>query len=176
MHQPADYCILWFIILYEQRDWLIWEVLSMNPVVTFVLFMLLYQENNHFPNHFDTFQLEKVLDRLNHAVSSLDRINHLNELAHEPLIKGNIAHTIEDSIHTVKPLFPEGRPQQHLDTLESLMDSFKKIGGLQKMAQNLGPMLNLLSNMSNTALPEAEAEAEEEDSYDYGQLFSRLRD
>ncbi|QIB70186.1 hypothetical protein Ami103574_13185 [Aminipila butyrica] len=141
----------------------------MNPVVTFVLFLLLYQENNHFPNHFDTFQLEKVLDRLNHTVSSLDRINHLNELAHEPLVKGNIAHTIEDSIHTAKPLFPEGRPQQHLDTLESLMESFKKIGGLQKMAQNLGPMLSMLNNMS-AVLPNGEEE--EEDVRDYGQLLN----
>lgn len=126
----------------------------MNPIVTFVLFMLLYQEDNHFPNHFDTFRLERLLDNLNTAVSSLDRINHLNELAHEPLVKGNIAHTIEDSIHTVKPLFPDGKPQKQLDTIESVIDSFKKIGGLQKMAQNLGPMLSILNNLSTASLPD----------------------
>ncbi|QHI72860.1 hypothetical protein [Aminipila terrae] len=110
----------------------------MNPIVTFVLFMLLYQEDNHFPNHFDTFRLERLLDNLNTAVSSLDRINHLNELAHEPLVKGNIAHTIEDSIHTVKPLFPDGKPQKQLDTIESVIDSFKKIGGFKKWLRILG--------------------------------------
>lgn len=126
----------------------------MNPIIVFVLFMLLYQENNNFPNHFDTFKLERLLDNLNSTVSSLDRINHLNELAHQPLVKGNIRHTIEDSIHTAKPLFPEGRPQQHLDTIESVLESINKIGGLQKMAQNLGPMLNLLNNFPTNSIPE----------------------
>lgn len=120
----------------------------MNPIITFVLFMLLYQENNHFPNYFDTFKIEKVLDKVNHTVQSLDRINHLNELAHEPLVKGNLATTIEDSIHTVKPLFPDGKPQQHLDTVESILNSIKKVGGLQNMAQSLGPMMSILNNFS----------------------------
>lgn len=135
----------------------------MNPIIVFVLFMLLYQENNNFPNHFDTFRLEQLLDKLNSTVSSLDRINHLNELAHEPLMKGNITHTIEDSIHTAKPLFPEGRPQQHLDTIESVMDSIKKIGGLQKMAQNLGPMLSLLNSFPTNSV----SERSNAEPYDY---------
>ncbi|MFV0515902.1 MAG: hypothetical protein ACK5MV_00695 [Aminipila sp.] len=123
----------------------------MNPIVVFALFMLLYQENNHFPNHFETFKLEKLLDKLNYTVESLDRINHLNELAHEPFVKGNIAHTIEDSIHTVKPLFPEGRSQQHLDTVESIVNSIKKVGNLQNMAQSLGPMLSMLNNLPSSS-------------------------
>ncbi|QAT43487.1 hypothetical protein [Aminipila luticellarii] len=144
----------------------------MNPIIVFVLFMLLYQENNHFPNHFDTFGLEKLLDQLNHAVVSLDRINHLNELAHEPFVKGNITHTIEDSIHTVKPLFPDGKPQEHLDTIESVIESFKKIGNLQKMAQNIGPMLNMLNNMPTGSF----SETDDTDSRDYSQLIENKED
>nr|WP_315023494.1 hypothetical protein [uncultured Aminipila sp.] len=143
----------------------------MNPIIVFVLFMLLYQEDNNFPNHFDTFRLERLLEKLNTTVSSLDRINHLNELAHEPLIKGNLAHTIEDSIHTAKPLFPEGKPQQHLDTIESVMDSIKKIGGLQKMAQNLGPMLSILNNLPTSSLPENSST--HTDPYDYAHITEK---
>ncbi|MHC1722605.1 MAG: hypothetical protein AB9836_05295 [Aminipila sp.] len=143
----------------------------MNPIIVFVLFMLLYQEDNNFPNHFDTFRLERLLGKLNSTVSSLDRINHLNELAHEPLIRGNLAHTIEDSIHTAKPLFPEGRPQQHLETIESVIDSIKKIGGLQKMAQNLGPMLSILNNLPTSSLPENSDT--QMDSYDYEHITEK---
>ncbi|MBE6034841.1 hypothetical protein [Aminipila sp.] len=138
----------------------------MNPVVVFVLFTLLYQENNNFPNHFETFKLERLLDKLNSTVSSLDRINHLNDLAHEPLVRGNITRTIEDSIHTAKPLFPEGKPQQHLDTIESVIESFKKIGNLQKMAQNIGPVLNILNNLPTDALPSGN----NEDPYAFEQM------
>lgn len=126
----------------------------MNPIITCVLFTLIYQENNNFPNHFDTFKLEQLLDKLNYTVNSLDRINHLNEIAHEPLVKGNLTHTIEDSIHTAKPLFREGKPKQQLDTIESVLESLKKLGGLQNMAQNLGPMLNAISDIPSSSLPE----------------------
>lgn len=147
----------------------------MNPIIVIFLFMLLYQDNNNFPNHFDTFKLEKLLDKLNYTVTSLDHINHLNEIAHEPLIKDNLANTIEDSIHTVKPLFPEGKSQQNLDTIESIMQSMKKIGGLQNMAQNLGPVMKMLGNLPSSSLTDyddaenssVESNEKENDPYDF---------
>lgn len=138
----------------------------MNPIMVVVLFLLLYQENNNFPNHFETFKLERLLDKLNFAVSSLDKINHLNEIAHEPLQRENIAHTIQDSLHTVKPLLPNEKSQQHLDTIESVIDSIQKIGGIQNMAQSLGPALKMLSTFSSSSLT-GDYETEDYDNNDY---------
>lgn len=126
----------------------------MNPIIIFILFILLYQDNNHFPNYYDTFKLEQLLDKLNFAVHSLDRINHLNELAHEPLEKGRIADTLEDSIHTVKPLLPEGKSQQSLESIASVIEGMRKIGGLQNMAQSLGPIMGMLNNLSGDSSSE----------------------
>lgn len=121
----------------------------MNPIIIFVLFMLLFQEDNKFPNYYDTFKLERLLDKLSHTVTSLNQINHLNELAHEPLAHGNIAHTIQDSIHTVKPLLPEGKRRQQLDSVASVIEGMKKIGDFQNLAKTMGPMMNMLGTLNS---------------------------
>jgi hypothetical protein len=85
---------------------------------------------------------------MNNAVTSVSQINHLNELAHEPLAHGNIAHTIEDSIHTVKPLLPEGKRRQQLDSVASVIENVKKIGDFQNLAKTMGPMMNMLGSLN----------------------------
>ncbi|MBN7773906.1 hypothetical protein [Clostridium aminobutyricum] len=132
----------------------------MNPVIIFALFALLYQEDNHFPNYFDTFKLEQTVEKFNHVVVSLNQINHLNELAHQPLIPGKIAHTIEDSIHTVKPLLPEGKRRQQLDSVASVLDGMKRLGDFQNLAKTMGPVMNMLGNLDTQEASDEENEEE----------------
>lgn len=129
----------------------------MNPVIIFVLFMLVYQEDNNFPNFYDTFKLEETLDKLNGVVLSLNQINHLNEIAHQPLAPGTLVPTIEDSIHTVKPLLPEGKRRQQLDSVASVIDGMRKLGDFQNLAKTMGPVMNMLGNL-NAQSAEADTE------------------
>lgn len=122
----------------------------MNPILILILFLLIYKDNNRFPNYYDTFRLEKLLEELQYTISSLDNINHLNELAHNPLERGKITHTLEDSIHTVKPLLPPGsKPTQHLSNLESIVGNIQKVGSMQNMIQTYGPLIKPMLEMMN---------------------------
>lgn len=115
----------------------------MNPLLILILFLLIYKENNKFPNYYDTFRLEKLLNELQFAVNSLDKINHLNHLAHNPLERGTIVPTIEDSIHTVKPLLPSSStPSRYLDNIESFIGNIQKVGNMQNLLQTYGPLIN----------------------------------
>lgn len=122
----------------------------MNPIIIFILFMLVYKEDNHLPNYYDTFTLEQIAGKLNFAISALDRINHLNELAHTPLERGNITNTLEDSIHTVKPILASGRTLHQLENVESVMSNVKKISDLHTAMEILSPMISPMLQLAGS--------------------------
>lgn len=122
----------------------------MNPIIIFILFMLVYKEDNRLPNYYDTFTLEQIAGKLNFAISALDRINHLNELAHIPLERGNITNTLEDSIHTVKPLLASGRTLHQLENVESVMSNVKKISDLHTAMETLAPMISPMLQLAGS--------------------------
>lgn len=126
----------------------------MNPIIIFFLFMLVYKEDNRFPNYYDTFKLEQLLEKLSFTITVLDKINHLNELAHTPLERGTVTHTLEDSIHTVKPLLPDGKPKYQLENVEALMSNVKKISDIQSTVETfapmVAPMLQMLGNQAGS--------------------------
>lgn len=125
----------------------------MNPILILILFLLIYKENNRFPNYYDTFHLEKLLNQLQYTINSLDKINHLNQLAHSPLERGNLVPTIEDSIHTVKPLLPSNSTSvHHLDNIESFIGNIQKVGNIQNIMQTYGPLLKpMLASMTSSS-------------------------
>ena len=105
------------------------------------------------PGYFDTFKMELLLDRLHETVDALERVNHLHQIASEPLTRRNSADKLRESVETVKPFLPEDKARE-LTGITGAMDSLKQFGDLQGLMQTMGPMLKMLTAPGNEASDE----------------------
>jgi hypothetical protein len=116
----------------------------MNPLLLLVLVNLLDQKKPlnlrkyslpPLPNYFDNFNLEILLDKLQSASNTLDKVNRLSHVIREP-----------------KAL---NAPQSNDSPLPAALDQMEQLAPLMQMAQgvdmkalmqNIGPIMNMLGN------------------------------
>lgn len=101
------------------------------------------------PGYFDTFKMELLLDRLNSMTSTLEKVNHLNQLRSVPITKSNSIDRIQESLDAVRGLLYANKSSKHIDSLSSTLSGVKKIGDMQNIMTNIGPILSMLSNQDD---------------------------
>ncbi len=101
------------------------------------------------PGYFDTFRMELLLDRLHNLTNTLEKVNHLNQVRHVPMNKENSIDRIQESLDAVRGLLYNNKSTKKIDTLANTLSGVKKIGDMQGIMTNMGPILSMLSNQDD---------------------------
>jgi len=101
------------------------------------------------PGYFDTFKMELLLDRLHSMTSTLEKVNHLNQLKSVPMNKSNSIDRIQESLDAVRGLLYTNKNTKHIDSLADTLSNVKQIGDMQGIMTNMGPILSMLSNKND---------------------------
>ena len=98
------------------------------------------------PGYFDTFRMELLLDRLHNLTQTLEKINHLNQMSGVPLNRDNSIDRIQESLEAVRGLLSSNKSTKQIDKLSNTLSGVKKIGDMQGIMTNMGPILSMLSH------------------------------
>lgn len=101
------------------------------------------------PGYFDTFRMELLLDRLHQMTSTLEKVNHLNQMKGIPINKNNAIDRVQESLDTVKDLLYTNKSAKKIDSLSNTLSSVKQLGDMQGIMTNMGPILSMLSNKND---------------------------
>ncbi|MDD3169626.1 MAG: hypothetical protein PHC91_09250 [Eubacteriales bacterium] len=101
------------------------------------------------PGYFDTFRMEMLLDRLHSMTSTLEKVNHLNQMKGIPLNKNNAIDRVQESLDAVKDLLYTNKSTKNIDSLSSTLSNVKQLGDMQSIMTNMGPILSMLSNKND---------------------------
>ena len=101
------------------------------------------------PGYFDTFRMELLLDRLHSMTSTLEKVNHLNQIRGVPLNKNNAIDRVQDSLDAVKGLLYTNKSTKQIDSLANTLSNVKQLGDMQSIMTNMGPILSMLSNKTD---------------------------
>lgn len=99
--------------------------------------------------YFDTFQMELLLDRLRNMTTTLERVNHLNQLKSVPINRNNSIDRVQESLEAVKGLLYTNKNTKHIDNLADTLSNVKQLGDMQGIMTNMAPILSMLSNKNN---------------------------
>ena len=117
----------------------------MNPLLLLVALNLLDQKKSlsvrnikkHLlsPAYLDNFNIESLLDKLQNTVNTLDKVNRLSQIMHEP--KALKAPSTDEAALPVA-----------FDQVEQLAQLTKMMQGvdLKALMQNIGPIMNMIGN------------------------------
>lgn len=98
------------------------------------------------PGYFDTFRMELLLDRLHNLTQTLEKVNHLNQMRGVPLNRDNSIDRIQESLEAVRGLLYTNKSTKQIDKLSNTLSGVKRIGDMQGIMTNMGPILSMLSN------------------------------
>jgi hypothetical protein len=101
------------------------------------------------PGYFDTFRMEMLLDRLHSMTSTLEKVNHLNQMKGVPLNKSNAIDRVQESLDAVKGLLYTNKSTKQIDSLSNTLSNVKQLGDMQSIMTNMGPILSMLSNKND---------------------------
>lgn len=101
------------------------------------------------PGYFDTFKMEMLVDHLHNMTNTLEKVNHLNQMRSVPLNKTNSIDRIQESLDAVRGLLYTNKSSKHIDSLSDTLSGVKKIGDMQGIMSNMGPILSMLSNQND---------------------------
>jgi hypothetical protein len=101
------------------------------------------------PGYFDTFRMELLLDRLRSMTTTLERVNHLNQLKGVPINRSNSIDRVQESLDAVKGLLYANKNTKHIDNLANTLSNVKQLGDMQGLMTNMGPILSMLSNKND---------------------------
>ncbi|HYE69530.1 MAG TPA: hypothetical protein VEA58_13015 [Anaerovoracaceae bacterium] len=101
------------------------------------------------PGYFDTFKMELLLDRLHSMTSTLEKVNHLNQMRSVPLNKTNSIDRVQESLDAVKGLLYTNKSSKHIDSLSDTLSNVKQLGDMQGLMTNMAPILSMLSNKND---------------------------
>ena len=101
------------------------------------------------PSYFDTFKMDLFLDRMHSMTNTLEKVNHLNQMRHIPLNKSNSIDRIQESLEAVKGLLYTNKSSTKLDHISNTLSGVKKIGDMESIMANFGPILSALSNQDD---------------------------
>ncbi len=101
------------------------------------------------PGYFDTFRMELLLDRLHTMTSTLEKVNHLNQIRGIPLNKNNAIDRVQESLDAVKGLLYTNKSTKQIDSLANTLSNVKQLGDMQSIMTNMGPILSMLSNKND---------------------------
>jgi len=101
------------------------------------------------PGYFDTFRMELLLDRLRNMTTTLERVNHLNQLKSVPINRSNSIDRVQESLEAVKGLLYANKNTKHIDNLSNTLSNVKQLGDMQGLMTNMGPILSMLSNKND---------------------------
>lgn len=101
------------------------------------------------PGYFDTFRMEMLLDRLRNMTSTLEKVNHLNQMRNIPLNKDNSIDRIQESLEAVKGLLYANKSTKSIDNLSSTLSNVKQLGDMQGIMTNMAPILSMLSTKND---------------------------
>ncbi|MEL7657777.1 MAG: hypothetical protein AAGU75_17935, partial [Bacillota bacterium] len=99
--------------------------------------------------YFDTFRMEMLLDQLHTLTSTLEKVNHLNQMRGIPMNKDNSIDRIQESLDAVRGLLYTNKSTKQLDSLSNTLSGVKKLGDMQGLMTNMGPILSMLSNQND---------------------------
>ncbi|MBR0597633.1 hypothetical protein [Sinanaerobacter chloroacetimidivorans] len=94
---------------------------------------------------FDTFKMELLLDRLHTMTNTLEKVNHLNQMRNVPLSKDNAIDRIQESLDAARGFLYDSKSTKKLDTIASTLTGVKKLGDIENLMGNIGPILSMLS-------------------------------
>ena len=100
------------------------------------------------PGYIDTFKMELLLDRLNSMTSTLEKVNHLNQMRNIPFTKSNSIDRIQESVDAVRGFINDNKTGKKLDTINQTLNGVKRIGDMEGLMSNIGPILSLLSSQN----------------------------
>lgn len=98
------------------------------------------------PGYFDTFRMELLLDRLHNMTQTLEKVNHLNQMRGVPMNRDNSIDRIQESLEAVRGLLYSNKSTKQIDKLSNTLSGVKRIGDMQGIMTNMGPILSMLSN------------------------------
>ena len=101
------------------------------------------------PGYFDTFKMELLLDRLHSMTSTLEKVNHLNQMRSVPLNKSNSIDRVQESLDAVKGLLYTNKSSKPIDSLSDTLSNVKQLGDMQGLMTNMAPILSMLSNKND---------------------------
>jgi hypothetical protein len=101
------------------------------------------------PGYFDTFRMELLLDRLHNMTNTLEKVNHLNQMRGVPMNRDNSIDRIQESLEAVRGLMYNNKSSRKIDTLSNTLSGVKRIGDMQGIMTNMGPILSMLSNQDD---------------------------
>lgn len=101
------------------------------------------------PGYFDTFRMEMLLDQLRNMTTTLEKVNHLNQLRSVPINRNNSIDRIQESLEAVKGLLYTNKSAKKLDSITNTLSGVKQIGDMQNIMTNMGPILSMLSNKND---------------------------
>lgn len=101
------------------------------------------------PGYFDTFKMDLLLDRLHGMTSTLEKVNHLNQMRSVPLNKTNSIDRVQESLDAVKGLLYTNKSSKHIDSLSDTLSNVKQLGDMQGLMTNMAPILSMLSNKTD---------------------------
>lgn len=101
------------------------------------------------PGYFDTFRMELLLDRLHTMTSTLEKVNHMNQIRGIPLNKNNAIDRVQESLDAVKGLLYTNKSTKQIDSLANTLSNVKQLGDMQSIMTNMGPILSMLSNKTD---------------------------
>jgi hypothetical protein len=101
------------------------------------------------PGYFDTFRMEMLLERLHNMTSTLEKVNHLNQLKSVPFGRDNSIDRIQESLDAVKGLLYANKNTKNIDSIANTLSNVKQLGDMQSIMTNMGPILSMLSNKND---------------------------
>ena len=124
----------------------------MNPLLLLLVLNFVDQKNNrrYVSSYFDTFKMEMLVDKLQVAINTLDKVNRLSQIMHEPRALNAPAQPVNaddsDSSPTAFPALFNNLNLSGLTQLAPLINQLGNLGDFKNISQNLGPIINMLSN------------------------------
>ena len=101
------------------------------------------------PGYFDTFRMELLLDRLHNMTSTLEKVNHLNQMRSVPSNRNNSIDRVQESLEAVKGLLYANKSTKRIDDLTNTLSNVKQLGDMKELVTNMGPILSMLSNKND---------------------------
>ncbi len=103
------------------------------------------------PGYFDTFRMEMLLDRLHNMTTTLEKVNHLNQIKSVPLSRNNAIDRVQESLDAVKGLLYANprKSTKPLDNISNTLSNVKQLGDMQGLMTNMAPILSMLSNKND---------------------------
>ena len=100
------------------------------------------------PAYIDTFKMELLVDRLNSMTSTLEKVNHLNQMRNIPMTRSNSIDRIQESLDAVRGFISNNKTGKKLDTLSHTLNGVKRFGDMEGLMSTMGPMLSMLTSQS----------------------------